>query len=161
MSHSRGVLTGRHVLSALLLFFGVVIAVNVAFIVAAVRSFPGEDAQHAYAAGLRFNEFVNARERQSALGWTAVLDTTRAGSVATLRVRMRDRAGAPLRRLELSGDMRRPAHAHDDHALSFKPAAPGLYVAQIPTVYGAWDVRVRAIGDRGETFNLKTRVVLP
>lgn len=161
MSASRGVLTGRHVLSALVLFFGVVIAANVAFVVAAVRSFPGEDAQHAYAAGLRFNEVLKAREQQTALGWTAALDATRARGIVTVRVRMSDRNGAPLARLKLSGELRRPTHAGEDHALSFRAAPSGVYVAETSAAEGAWDVRVRAVGDRNAAFDLKTRVVLP
>ena len=41
-------LKGAHVLTALLMFFGVTIGVNIVFATFAIRSYPGEDRQIPY-----------------------------------------------------------------------------------------------------------------
>ena len=59
--------TGRH---AALLFvgsFGIIISVNVALAVNAVRTFPGLEVKNSYVASQEFNDRLHA---QTALGWT-------------------------------------------------------------------------------------------
>ncbi len=155
-------LKGRDVLLMLIAFFGVVIAANTAFIVAAVSSFPGEEREHAYAAGLRFNETVAARQHQRALGWSAKLQAVRTPSGVSVSLRMVTRDGAPLPGLSIVGQLRRPTHAGEDYPLSFARAGDGLYVAHADgAAAGAWDVRAKATGSGGEVFDLEKRVSLP
>lgn len=162
MSGGEKTLKGRDVLFMLLGFFGLVIAANTAFIVAAVRSFPGEEREHAYAAGLRFNETVDTRRRQAALGWSAALDAAHDEGEVVVTLRMATRDGAPISGLSIKGELRRPAHAGDNHALEFARSGSGHYVARARGAgSGAWDIRARATDSRGEIFDLEQRVTLP
>lgn len=155
-------LKGWHVLAMLIAFFGVVVGANAAFIIAAVSSFPGEERQHAYAAGLRFNDTVNARRQQAALGWRADLKASRAAGVATLSLRFAGRDGLPIPGLKIEGELRRPVHSGDDRPVSFVGVGGGRYAATIPDAgAGLWSLKARAKGPAGETFDLETRVNLP
>jgi nitrogen fixation protein FixH len=139
-------LKGIHVLASLLTFFGAVIAVNVYFIVKAIDSFPGEDEKKSYAQGLRYNDTLQDRARQRALGWRAVAALTpQSASGVRLEVRLLDRNGAPIDGLAISGELRRPADAKLDRALSFEARGAGLYVAKVPALdEGRWTLRAQA-----------------
>ena len=99
---------GWHVLTALLAFFGAIIAVNIAFAVIAVRSFPGEDVRRSYVQGLQYNDTLAERRVQQALGWQASADLRHDGEEAvaaevhaTVRQRLAPRlAGDALAWLE-------------------------------------------------------------
>lgn len=155
-------LKGWHVLAMLIAFFGVVVGANAAFIVAAVSSFPGEERQHAYAAGLRFNDTVNERRRQAALGWRAEMKASRAAGGATLTLHFSGRDGSPISGLKIEGELRRPVHRGEDRQVSFVSVGEGKYSAAIPDAgAGLWSLRARASGPAGEAFDLETRVKLP
>ena len=66
--------TGWHVLAVILVFFGVIITVNVIFIIQATRTFRGEDEPRSYVQGLDYNSTLAARAEQAALGWTATTE---------------------------------------------------------------------------------------
>lgn len=139
------VLKGWHVLAGMLSFFAVVIAINVAFAVVAVQTFPGEDVTHPYLQGLNYNETVAERRSQSQIGWRAVaaLRHTAAGDV--LEVELRAREGAPLNDAHVDGVLRWPTDSRRDHALVFAPVAPGKYVARLGVLpEGRWQLRARA-----------------
>ena len=59
-------ITGRHVVLGFVGAFGVIIAVNIALAVNAVRTFPGLEVKNSYVAS---QEFDVQREAQEALGW--------------------------------------------------------------------------------------------
>ena len=62
-------LTGRHVLIALVAFFGVMLIANGIFVYFAVATFSGGDTSNAYRKGLDYNETLAAAERQAERGW--------------------------------------------------------------------------------------------
>lgn len=149
-------LTGRHVLIGLLAFFGAVIAVNVVFAVAAVRSFPGEDVRRSYLQGLAYNDTLADRRAQAELGWQAAASLRRADEGAVLEVSLRTRGGAPLNGAALSGELRRPTTARFDRELAFAPIGEGRYVAALgalPT--GRWLLRARAEDGRGGALDFE------
>lgn len=136
---AKGSLTGRHVLVMILLFFGAVIAINVAFSIAAVRSFPGEDEKHSYVQGLRFNDKLAARAAQTRLGWSANMDVAPKGANAQLHVRFVDKGGQPIEGLVIEGKVRRPATTRDDRPVKFTAMGGGLYVADAGNLApGGW-----------------------
>jgi nitrogen fixation protein FixH len=150
MSTARGEIRGWHVMTALLAFFGVVIAVNAAFIVFAVRTFPGEDVRRSYLQGLRFNDTLEERRTQSELGWQAgaVLEEGEAGVI--LEVTLRERDGAPLTGANLSGNLQWPTDAHLDRTLVFERAGAGRYISHLDDLSaGRWRLRARAQRDDG------------
>lgn len=132
-------LTGWHVLAMLSAFFGVMIAVNILFVVMAIRTHPGEIAPRAYVQGLKFNDALAARDASIARGWRlgAALHTTPSG--AAVVVKLRDQAGDPVRGAEVDATLRRPVASDADHTLHFVEIAPGDYGADVgPLSKGQW-----------------------
>jgi len=149
---------GRHVLIAFLIFFGVDIAVNSAFMVWAYRTFPGETSMTPYEDGVAFNASLRARARQSTLGWRF---TAGGEGADRLRVEAYDRAGAPLRGLTVTARLRRPATDSGQRFATFAETAPGVYLAQGQDLPGAWDVELTARDARGETATAQRRMIGP
>ena len=151
-------LKGVHVLAAMLLFFGAIIATNVAFSIVAIRSFPGEDERRSYLQGLRFNETLAQRSAQQALGWRATAGIEGRGDMAVISVQIADRAGRPVSGLTLDGKLRRPATTRDDIEFVFRSVGNGVYSAEVRGLAaGGWTLHATA--SRGtEQFELERRL---
>lgn len=133
-------LRGIHVLWIMLAFFGWIIAVNVAFSIVAVRTFPGEDERHSYLQGLHYNQILAQHERERALGWRTALGLheNSAGDV-TVHLDVMDRDDHALSALAVSGVLRRPATSRDDRPLTFLPDPAGGYAATVGAIpEGEW-----------------------
>lgn len=162
MTLARTELRGIHVLVGLLAFFGAVIAVNVAFAVVAVRSFPGEDVRRSYLQGLRYNDTLAERRAQAALGWraSAVLDASAAGAV--LNVEISAREGRALDGLTLRGELQWPTDSRLDQALTFEPRGGGAYSARLGDLpSGRWRLRARAENPAGQSLDLESELAWP
>jgi len=153
---AKGAITGWHVLAGMVLFFVIIIAVDTLFIVKAYRSFSGEVASNPYEAGLAFNRTLAQRQREEALGWTAVIERPEPGVVA---LRMTDKAGQPLSTLSLTGTLDRPATEVGRQTLNFKPTGDGWYRAAA-RLDGAWDLRATARNAQDQ-FEIESRLVAP
>jgi nitrogen fixation protein FixH len=136
---------GWHVLAAMILFFGSVILVNVVFAVAAIETFPGEDAQRPYLQGIQYNQTLAERRSQASLGWvsdTALVDED--GGV-TLVVRLTDRDGARVNGATVTGALQWPTDAHRDKAITFTQNGAGQYTARLGALDdGRWRLRAHA-----------------
>ncbi len=150
-------ISGRHVLLAIIAFFGVIIAVNAYFLVAAYRTFPGQVSETPYEDGVGFNRTVAQRRAQAELGWSATATTTAQG----VEVDLRDRAGQPLQGLKVEGVLRRPATQAGQISLKFTEASAGRYVAKAGPGSGAWDLHFVAKGSRAELFEGERRLTWP
>lgn len=158
--NSRNPLTGRAVLFWLLGFFGLVIAVNGAFIYFAEHSFPGLSAQNAYEVGLAYNRVLESSEAQRQLGWrvTFGLDS----KSGTLELRISDADGRPVESPLVAANVRRPAEAADDQHVSFTRSGPGVYSAlhALPAP-GNWNVTVRVERAAGDAYVIEQRFWMP
>ena len=150
MSTANFEIRGWHVLTAILLFFGAIIAVNVTFAVYAVRSFPGEDVQRSYLQGLRYNDTLAERQAQAVLGWQAAVDLRRDTDGAVLEVVLDAGSASPIDGATLIGALEWPTSAQFDRALTFEPQGNGRYVARLGALTpGRWRLRARA--ERGDS----------
>jgi len=153
-------LTGWHVLGMFLLFFGADIAINTAYIVWAVHSFPGEVASEPYEAGLAYNRALAQQSAEAKLGWRATIEQVApAAHGEAIVVRWTDRAGRLLSGLNVSGSMSRPATGRDNASLAFAETGPGVYRAVAATAPGAWDVSVTAADRHGERRTAERRLI--
>lgn len=149
-------LRGWHVLAMLLVFFGVVFAVNFTFIAVATRTHPGEEVSRAYARGLDFNDTLERRHRQASLGWNARFNLVE----GVLLVEVRDPAGEPVRGLDLAGAMTHPTTTARDCPLEFLDRGDGVYAAVLPCrEAGQW--RVRAENRSDAPFEMEHDLWLP
>lgn len=150
-------ISGRHVLLAVIAFFGVIIAVNGYFLTAAYRSFPGQVSETPYEDGVGFNRTVAQRQAQAKLGWSATATTTEQG----VEVALHDREGKPLQGLKVEGVLRRPATQAGQISLKFTEAPEGRYVAKAGPGSGAWDLHFVAKGSGSELFEGERRLIWP
>lgn len=142
-------ITGKHVLIAFVLFFGVIIAVNATMITLGAKSFPGEDAKKSYLQGLKYNETLVSRQHARDLGWQASVRADRATGAVV--VDLRDRQGQPLASGQLSGLLRHPTNANRDVVLVFQPEAAGRYrVTGVALTPGRWDIDLRIAAAGGD-----------
>ena len=155
-------LRGAHVLSALLLFFAAIIAINVAFAVMAVRTFPGEDERRSYTQGLRYNDVLRERRVQAALGWRVRSQLSQGPDGARLLVRVEDRAGAPVDGATVSGVLRWAPSEAGDRALTFMAMGRGAYAAELGALAsGRWDLRARAEDEGGQALDFEAELTWP
>ena len=156
----RHPISGRHVLAAMMAFFGVVFAVNGVMAYSALSTFSGLDGDDAYRRGLAYNATVAEAEQQERLGWTASLQL----QPDVLRVRISNKAGQPATHLSVSGMLGRPATDRQDQPMSFLEVGPGIYEA--PSGHagpGSWIASILAVSqnDGGAgAFRLKERLWL-
>jgi len=151
---------GRHVLLAFVLFFGLVFAVNGAFIYFALATHPGDDVKDAYAGGLAFNRELAEKRAQEKLGWQAAISVSPApGNRQTIELAFTDAAGQPVYGLALEAELRNAVAAGRDHRVAFENAGAGIFRATIAEPRGTrWDIVVEARSTRGEVFRLRHRL---
>lgn len=146
-------ITGRHVLLAMIGFFGLIIAVNVAFVFLAVGSFPGEKVEKSYYQGLNYNDTLAERARQADIGWRLLLvSTPTAEAPPLIEVKLLSREGGPVFGANLTGKIVRPANDIGLQSLEFTALPGGLYrsTPPVPLGGGAWDLEVVARERDGE-----------
>lgn len=147
---------GWHVGVGVTAFFGLIIAVDAAFLTLAYRTHPGQVAAKPYEAGLLYNAELERQRRQAELGWRAAAEA-RPGALA---VWLRDRDGAPLTGLSVSVDLQRPATGHGRTRLRLTEAEPGLYLATA-ALAGTWDASLVARDAAGRDFVAGRRLTWP
>lgn len=153
-------LKGWHVLVMMLAFFGVTIAVNVAFTIYALGTFSGEDVSKPYLRGLDYNRTLEARASQAALGWAATIEAVRENGGAVIAAHIEDRDGQAKSALTVEAVLRRPTNARLDRTIELVPGDDGNYKAVASDLApGAWDVIVRA-KSADAVFEATRRVVL-
>jgi nitrogen fixation protein FixH len=140
-------LTGKKVFMITAGAFGVIIAVNLAMAYSAISTFPGIEVRNSYVASQGFDE---ARARQAALGWDAVVEHDAAAGI--LRLKLTEQAtGLPadVRRLDVL--VGRATEARDDQRPAFARSA-GVWQAPATLTRGKWMIRIEAEAADGTLF---------
>ena len=119
--------TGKHVLGAVVVFFGVIFIANIAMVTLGVRSFPGEDTKQSYQQGIEFNQTIAERNTQAALGWSADITVQN----QTIILHIADREGQTLKSLRVTGVLKHPAETDKDVTLKFAQSSNGTYMTHI------------------------------
>jgi nitrogen fixation protein FixH len=151
---------GRHVLFALVAFFGVMFAANGAFVYLALSTFGGIETENAYRKGLDYNKTLAEAGAQAALGWRPVLAYDATAGVLTLEVA--DQTGAPVTGLAVQGMLMRPATSSFDQKLErFEEHAGGVYLGHAPKLeHGTWIADLVLTSPKGIPFRLRERLWL-
>lgn len=142
--------TGKH---ALMLFggaFAVIIGVNIALAVNAVKTFPGLEVKNSYVAS---QEFDQRRSAQEALGWSVYASSQ--GDQVKLEIT--DADGNPVEVAKLSATLGRATHVKDDQQPEFTFDGQA-YVAPADLGPGNWNIRMVARAKNGTEFT--QRVIL-
>ena len=148
---------GRHVLAALVVFFGVMFVANGLLVYYALGTFSGGDRPDPYRSGLNYNETIDESARQTSLGWQTALNYDRTNG--RLSLRFADESQAPIVGLDLRGVLGRPATDREDQEIVFDHVADGMYVADVQLPAGSWVLSVIAHTGTGSdpVYRLKRR----
>lgn len=127
-----------------MLFFGVVLAANLAMLFAATGTFPGLVVKNSYVASQGWNAKTNA---QRALGWRAEA----AYAKGKLTVLMSGPDGARVTGLDVVAVVGRPASARDDMRLNLAEGPAG-YAAPLVLAPGLWHISIEGRDSQGSVF---------
>jgi nitrogen fixation protein FixH len=145
-------LTGRHVLMMLIGFFGIIIAASIVFTTLAVTSFRGEDVEKSYRQGIDYNQTLEKRAAQAAMGWSAAVNVIGEAADRTLVVKVTGETGNTLYKLTYDGHLRHPVDTSLDRPLSFNPNRDGGAYADLSGLYGQWTL-IASATDGNDTFD--------
>ncbi|KUF12621.1 FixH family protein [Pseudoponticoccus marisrubri] len=137
-------LTGWHALGIFGGAFAIIISVNVALAVNAVRTFPGVETDNSYVASQTFDD---RRAAQEALGWDVSARLT--GGLLILEIR--DDQGRAVEVEDLDAVLGRPTHVKDDRSPDFRFDGRA-YVARESLAPGNWNIRMTARAEDGTPF---------
>ena len=154
-------LTGFKVLLWLLLFFGVVFAVNGVLVRAAISTFGGVDTVSSYKAGLQFKHEIAVAEQQDELHWqiTGTLMRDAQGN-AVLDLTARNAQGLALAGLTADARLAHPADERLDHVIALRSNVPGIFHGQASAQPGQWDLTVDLYRGDARVFRSRNRVTL-
>lgn len=153
-------LKGFHVLTAVLVFFGVVFTVNFYFLHAALTTYGGVVAVEPYRKGLAYNDRIAADQRQKENGWSSTLDVTASGRIVFA---LHDAASGAVSKRSVTVTIGRPATQRFDRVVGLTEVSPGRYEgASEALAEGAWvaGVDVRERPDSDPVYRIRRRLWL-
>lgn len=134
-----------------LVFFLAILAVNAVMVTLAFHTHTGLVTEHPYEKGLRYNQVVEAEERQATLGWKADMGYKN----GVLHFDLRDKNGQPILPAKATATLIRPTQQGMDFVVGLEGAAtPVTFPAK-----GLWEVRVDAVHG-GVHYQQSQRVVV-
>lgn len=158
---TKGRLNGYHVLFMLLAFFGIMIVVNVAFTVFAVKTFPGEQVEKSYVQGINYNQTIASREHQAELGITSEigLEIVESGMIELVSV-WKDHNETPITDLKVKAEISRPASDAGQIVTELASVGEGRYETEFETLApGKWNILITATSPDGETLTAQKSVL--
>jgi nitrogen fixation protein FixH len=150
---------GRHVLWALIGFFGVMLIVNAIFVYFAVVTFSGGDTSDPYRKGLHYNDTLEAAERQAERGWRTEVEYDE--KTGRLQFSFVDKKMAPVTGLRIGAMLSRPATDREDRQVVLAEVSEGVYVATVHLSPGLWVISIasRKAGESGgSAYRIKRRL---
>lgn len=135
-----GEFTGRHMLAAMAVGFGIVIAVNFTMAALARSSFSGVVVQNSYVASQHFNRWLEQARMGEALGWKAELARDGDGRLV---VRTHNIPQGAV----VSVELRRPLGQSEMHRLDLRVGEDRSYRSDEPLAPGRWIARLRVEAD--------------
>ncbi len=145
--------TGRHVLIYMLMFFGVIIGVNLTMAFFATGSWTGLVVKNSYVASQDFNNMRARADEQKALGW----QHTFSYSDGAFSFSLKDKNGhvVPLASVEVM--VGRPAAEAEDRTIALTKMVGGTYTAAEDLSVGQWSMEIKAIARDGKEWRVKYR----
>lgn len=139
--------------------FLIILIANGTMMFFAFDSWTGLSTDDSYKRGLVYNESLAEREAQAMLGWKMAAGYRKTGRLSgELRVRMTDKAGAPLYDANVVAIVRRPVAKGHDFRLTFEQIGDGRYRARTSfPMPGQWEVRYRVVR-KGRHFEAQQRI---
>lgn len=134
----NGRFTGWHMTTILVVFFGIVIAVNFFMARMAVGTFGGTVVDNSYVASQNYNRWLAAADKQDRLGWRV-----EASLLADRQVVLQVQDGKKmLAGATATGDAIHPLGRAKDVVLTFDVADDGRLISTRPLPLGRWNVQI-------------------
>lgn len=149
--------TGKHMLGAMIAFFGVIITVNLVMARFAITTWSGLVVPNTYVASQEFNGRAAKSRAIAALGYQIDLDSNADG----LSIVFTDAGGEPAVVDSLVAQLRRPVGTHQDREMILTRDPEGIYRAAGELAEGEWIATVTAtrggemIYKKGHRFHVK------
>ena len=140
--------TGRAITITFVVFFGIVVGVNLLMARLAISTFGGTVVDNSYVASQQYNQWLEQDRAQARLGWGVVVDVADDRRVT---VSATDAAGAPLTGAMVRAMAEHPLGRADPVPLTFvRQDAPGgaaSWRSRQPLPPGRWRMRVTVTKD--------------
>ena len=155
------VLTGRHVLACLLLFFGCVFAVNFYMARVAIQTFSGLEAAKPYQEGIRYDEEIARARAQDERHWSVEASLRPAApGFFILDIRQKDAGGVVTPGLNVTATFMHPADRRRDVSIDLPRIDSGHFAAPVEITQGLWNVRIEACDSQSLLFRSVSRIEL-
>ena len=144
-------MTGKRVWWYFVAFFGFIAAVNAVMVTLAIRTHSGTITDHPYEKGLAYNQVVEAKNKQEALGWRGSINYKN----GALSFDLHDKNNLPVAPEKITATITRPTQQGMDFTV-------GLKGAETPVSFpenGLWEVRVDAERE-GVHYQQSKRIVV-
>lgn len=148
--------TGLHMLLTMLIFFGIIIAVNMTMAVFASTSWTGFVVANSYVASQEFNEKMALTRAQAALHWQSRFRIKH----NVLRYGIWNAEGASIPLKTVKATFRRPVNDHADHAVTLLRDEDGGFSLGHELADGLWLVEVEADAGLSSPYRETIRVQL-
>ncbi|WP_419904203.1 FixH family protein [Kiloniella sp.] len=153
--------TGRHFLTWILAFFGVIIGMNIVFIYFATNTWTGLFKENAYVDGLNYNQTIEAAEAQKALNWNSTLELTALGNQKAITFQLSDENDVALSAFVVNAKVSRPTLQDYDQTILLAESTRGIYEATVDLPFkGQWHISISATAPDGTPFQLEQRFIL-
>ena len=119
--------------------------------------------EHGQRAAKAVSSELSQTHRESELGWQVeVAGLNGSDSARAIEVRVRDRTGLPVERLDAEVRLLRPGAAHASHTVALDTLGAGVYggVLALPAG-GRWLVEVRLLRDRALQYQQTQELLVP
>ncbi|MEQ8479435.1 MAG: FixH family protein [Hoeflea sp.] len=133
--------TGKHMLLAMVAFFGVIITVNLTMARFAVTTWSGLVVPNTYVASQQFNSQAAQSRAIEALGYDVAFEPDATG----LAIVLTDTSGEPAHADSVIASLRRPVGTDDDRDLVFASDGAGRFRAEGALAEGEWIAHVTAM----------------
>lgn len=140
--------------------FAVIIAANGTMVFVAMNTWRGLQTENAYEKGVAYNQALEARDRQVALGWDLGVEVkTPGGQHANVRIALADAQGAPLIADRVRVGFVRPTQEGYDSIHELTGHGDGTYSASADLpLPGLWELRI--VAEKGANALHETRRIM-
>lgn len=133
--------TGYHATAIIVVFFAIVIAVNVLMATYAVGTFGGVVVENSYVASQKFNGWLKEAHAEQQLGWSVPIP--KVAEDGHVMVRADDGSSQPIEHATVSVEAEHPLGRAPEQSLTFLEIAPGAYRSTQPLPAGRWKIWLR------------------
>lgn len=149
--------TGWHMAFIMIVFFGLIVGVNLTMAFYATNSWTGLVVKNSYVASQQFNSVIGKQHQLRGEGWRGQMEVSGERYRFSLTKNTHGVEGCSV-----SGVAQRPVHAGQDVALHFMPTSKGQYVVYKKLQPGQWNFLISATCDEFKgALEQHYRIIIP